>query len=86
MDLRSSSALKQIDNAARLMIRDIAIYTGQAEEEVIDEYFHVGNPSIFMQVATKPKKYPVTTMLARMLKKNHTEGRFNIDMISEEEE
>lgn len=83
MDLRSCSALNQIDNAMRLMIRDISIYTGMSEDDVIDNYFSVGNPSIFAQVALPEYKYPLTNMLGRMLSKGHTENRFTIEMLEE---
>lgn len=83
MDLRSESAMKQIDNAMRLMVRDISIYTGMSENDVIDNYFSVGNPSIFAQVTLPEYKYPLTNMLSQMLSRGHTESRFTIKMLEE---
>lgn len=86
MDLRASSFQTQSDNVISLMIRDIAIYTGLTEEEVIEEYYHIANPSIARQVLDDlngDNKHPLTTMLAKMLTKNHTEGRFTVQMLME---
>lgn len=89
MDLRTSSFISQVDNVIAFMIRDIAIYTGQTEEDVAEEYHYIANPSISRQVLDElagKEKYPLTTMLGQMLRKKHTEGRFTIEMLMKEKE
>lgn len=68
--MKLSDIHKMDINALNLMVRDIAILTNKSEEDVIEEYYTLGNPSIFMQVVSD--KSPITTIIGNMLKSKNT--------------
>lgn len=84
--MKLSDLRVQQNEAMRLMIRDIALYTNQTEDGVIDEYYAAANPSIFQQVVLGKDKYPITEMLGKMLKSNLLDGKITYEMLLEKKE